>query len=153
TPTNACTGAPSGTAANTLTVNADGAQNLIADGIFGVLMERLGKNWQGGIFVGSTSTIPNTDGMRNDVIQAFKDAGVGMVEVPGGGAAGSYNWSANRAPSNDVGTDRYMELTSLLGIPPLIVGPGTAAAAANNLAWVTYINSNTTHPDWTLSYF
>jgi alpha-N-arabinofuranosidase len=153
TVTNACTGTASGTAANTLTVNPDTAQYTISNGIFGLLMERLGKNWNGGLFVGTSSSIANTDGMRNDVIQAFKDAGVGMIEWPGGCAAGSYNWSSAKNPSNDVGTDRYMELTGLLGIPPLIVGPGTASAAANNLAWVTYINNNTSHPDWTLNYF
>lgn len=151
--TNACTGTASGTAANTLTVNPDTAQYAVSSGIFGLLMERLGKNWNGGLFVGTSSSIANTDGMRNDVIQAFKDAGVGMIEWPGGCAAGSYNWSSNKNPSNDVGTDRYMELTGLLGIPPLIVGPGTASAAANNLAWVTYINNNTTHTDWSLNYF
>jgi alpha-N-arabinofuranosidase len=153
TPMAACTGTASGTAASTLTVNPDSAQAPISDGIYGLLMERLGKNWNGGIFVGTSSSIPNTDGMRNDVIQAFKDAGVGMIEWPGGCAAGSYNWSSAKNPSNDVGTDRYMELCGLLGIPPLIAGPGTASAAANNLAWVTYINNNTTHPDWTLGYF
>jgi alpha-N-arabinofuranosidase len=153
TPMNACNGTASGTAANTLTVNADSAQDVVSDGIFGVLMERLGKNWQGGIFVGTGSSIPNTDGMRNDVIQAFKDAGVGMIEWPGGCAANGYNWSANKAPSNDVGTDRYLELTSLLGIQPLIAGPGTSAGAANNLAWVQYINDNSSHPDWTINYF
>jgi alpha-N-arabinofuranosidase len=149
----ACKGTASGTAANTLTVNLDSAKDAISDGIFGVLMERLGKNWQGGIFVGTSSTIPNTDGMRNDVIDAFKEAGVGMIEWPGGCAAASYNWSANKNPSNDVGTDRYMKLCQLLGIEPLIVGPGTATAATNNLNWVTYINNNTTHTDWALKYF
>ena len=116
-------------------------------------MERLGKNWNGGIFVGTSSAIPNTNGMRNDVIDAFKEAGVGMIEWPGGCAAGSYNWSANKNPSNDVGTDRYMQLCQLLGIPPMIAGPGTSAAAANNLAWVQYINNNATHPEWTLNHF
>ena len=61
-------------------------------------MERLGKNWNGGIFVGTSSTIPNTNGMRNDVIDAFKEAGVGMIEWPGGCAASSYNWSAEQEP-------------------------------------------------------
>lgn len=150
---NACTGVASGTAASTLTVNVDGAQAPISNGIFGLLMERLGKNWSGGLFVGTGSSIPNTDGMRNDVIQAFKEAGVGMIEWPGGCAAGSYNWSANKTPSNDVGTDRYMELCGLLGIEPMIAGPGTSAAAANNLAWVTYINNNTSHTDWALHHF
>jgi alpha-N-arabinofuranosidase len=151
--TNACTGTSSGTAANTLTVNADGAQNVVNKGIFGLLMERLGRNWGSGTFVGTSSSIPNTNGMRNDVIQGFKDAGVGMIEWPGGCAAGSYNWSSNKNPSNDVGTDRYMQLCQLLGIEPLIAGPGTSAAAANNLAWVTYINNNSTHTDWALHYF
>jgi len=152
-PGNACTGTASGTAANTLTVTVDSAQYGISDGIFGLLMERLGKNWQGGVWVGTTSTIPNTSGMRNDIIDGFKEAGVGMIEWPGGCAAGSYNWSSNKNPSNDVGTDRYMQLCQLLGIEPMLVGPGTSAAAANNLAWVTYINNNASHTDWTLKYF
>lgn len=152
-PTNQCTGTASATAANKLTVNVDAAENLIGDGIFGLLMERLGKNWSGGLFVGTSSSIPNTDGMRNDVIQAFKDAGVGAIEWPGGCAANGYDWSSNKTPNNDVGTDRYMELTTLLGIPPLIAGPGTSAAAAQNLAWVQYINQNPAHADWALNQF
>ncbi|HVV51474.1 MAG TPA: alpha-L-arabinofuranosidase C-terminal domain-containing protein [Polyangia bacterium] len=151
--TNACTGTASGAAANTLTVDVSSAESVISGGIFGLLMERLGRNWSGGTFVGTSSSIANTDGMRNDIIQGFKDAGVGMIEWPGGCAANSYNWSANKSPSNDVGTDRYMELCSLLGIPPLIAGPGTSAVAATNLAWVTYINNNTSHPTWGLNYF
>jgi alpha-N-arabinofuranosidase len=153
TSANACTGTASGTPANTLTVTPDTAQDLVSDGIFGLLMERLGKNWSGGLFVGTSSSIPNTNGMRNDVIDAFKEAGVGMIEWPGGCAAGSYNWSSNKNPSNDVGTDRYMQLCQLLGIEPMIVGPGTSAAAANNLAWVTYINNNSSHTDWALHHF
>ena len=152
---NACTGTASGTPANTLTVNADSAQSVVSDGIFGLLMERLGKNWSGGLFVGTSSSIPNTDGMRKDVIQAFKDAGIGMIEWPGGCAANGYDWSANKNPSNDVGTDRYMELCGLLGIPPIVAGQAndTTTDPANNLAWVTYINNNPSHPDWTINYF
>jgi alpha-N-arabinofuranosidase len=152
---NVCTATASGTPANTLTVNADTAQYAVSSGIFGLLMERLGKNWSGGLFVGTSSSIPNTDGMRNDVIQAFKDAGVGMIEWPGGCAANGYNWSANKNPSNDVGTDRYMELCGLLGIPPIIAGPAndTTTDPASNLAWVTYINNNPSHPEWTINHF
>ena len=145
---NACTGTASSTPANTMTVNVDGAQNLIKSELFGLLMEWLGKNWNGGIFVGTSSSIPNTNGMRNDVIDAFKEAGVGMIEWPGGCAAGSYNWSANKNPSNDVGTDRYMQLCQILGIPPMLAGPGTSAGAAQNLAWLQYLNNNTAHPEW-----
>jgi alpha-N-arabinofuranosidase len=148
-----CTeGTPAATAPNTLTVNVDAAQMTINKEIFGVLMERIGRDITGGLFVGANSTIPNTDGMRNDIIQGFKDAGVGMIEWPGGCAANNYNWNPPN-PANDLGTDRYLELCSILGIEPYIAGSGTAAGAAANLAWLTYINNNTAHPEWNLKYF
>jgi alpha-N-arabinofuranosidase len=46
-----------------------------------------------------------------------------------------------------------MQLCQLLGIPPIIAGPGTSAGAAQNLAWVQYINANSSHPEWTLNHF
>ncbi|HEY7116549.1 MAG TPA: alpha-L-arabinofuranosidase C-terminal domain-containing protein [Tepidisphaeraceae bacterium] len=151
--TNACAQAGAGGGApNTLTVDVDAAQTVISPGIFGLLMERLGRNWNGGAYVGTSSAIPNTNGMRNDVIAGFKEAGVGAIEWPGGCAAGGYNWMPPN-PANDVGTDRYMQLCSLLGIDPVIAGPGTSAGASSNLQWVTYINNNATHPDWNLKYF
>ena len=150
---NACmNGAPTGTAPNTLAVNVDGAATTINKEIFGVLMERLGRDITGGLFVGTNSTIPNTNGMRNDIIQGFMDAGVGMIEWPGGCAANNYNFNPPN-PTNDMGTDRYMQLCSILGISPYIAGGGTAALAARNLQWITYINNNTTHPEWNLQYF
>lgn len=145
-------GVTAGTAANTLAVDVDSAQSVIKPGIYGLLMERLGADITGGLYVGANSTIPNTNGMRNDVIQAFKEAGVGMIEWPGGCAANSYNWQPPN-PTNDVGTDRYMQLCSLVGIDPYIAGPGTATAATTNQQWVAYINNNATHPDWNLKHF
>ncbi len=150
---NSCmNGAPTGTAPNTLAVNVDTAAITVNKEIFGVLMERLGRDITGGLFVGTASTIPNTNGMRNDIIQGFKDAGVGMIEWPGGCAANTYNFNPPN-PANDMGTDRYMQLCSILGIEPYIAGGGTAALAARNLQWITYINNNTTHPEWNLKYF
>jgi len=150
---NACTqGTPTGTAPNTLTVNVDTAQTVVNKEIFGVLMERLGRGINGGLFVGTTSTIPNTNGMRNDIIEGFREAGVGMIQWPGGCAANNYNWSPPN-PSNDLGTDRFMQLNTLLGLEPYITGGGTAANAARNLAWVTYINNNASHPEWNLKHF
>ncbi len=150
---NSCmNGTLAGTAPNTLAVNVDGAAVTISKEIFGVLMERLGRDITGGLFVGTSSTVPNTNGMRNDIIQGFKDAGVGMIEWPGGCAANNYNFNPPN-PANDMGTDRYMQLCSILGIDPYIAGGGTAALAARNLQWLTYVNNNTTHPEWNLKYF
>jgi alpha-L-arabinofuranosidase len=59
--------------------------------------------------------------MRNDIIDGFKEAGVGMIEWPGGCAANNYNWSPPNS-NNDMGTDLYMQLTSdLPPAPPPVV--------------------------------
>jgi alpha-N-arabinofuranosidase len=138
---------------STITVNVDGATQIVQKELFGVLMERLGRCVNGGIWVGSSSTVPNTNGMRNDIIDGMKECGVGCIEYPGGCAAASYNWSANKNPSNDLGTDQFMQLCQLTGAEPFIVGKTYAEDAASNSAWVKYINGNETHHEWTLKYF
>lgn len=144
--------APSGNAPNTLSVDVGSAATPINKELFGALMERLGRGINDGLFVGTGSSIPNTNGMRNDIIDGFKEAGVGMIQWPGGCAGNNYNWQPPN-PSNDLGTDRYMELCSMLEIEPYITGGGTASAASRNLAWVQYINDNPDHPEWHLKYF
>jgi alpha-N-arabinofuranosidase len=138
---------------STITVNVDGATQTIQKELFGVLMERLGRCVTGGIWVGKSSTVPNTNGMRNDIIDGFKECGIGCIQYPGGCAAANYNWSVNKNPSNDLGTDQFMQLCQLVGAEPFIVGKTFAEDAASNLAWVKYINENANHPDWTLKYF
>ena len=78
---------------STVTFNVDGATTEVAQEIFGLLMERLGKQWdgQGAIFVGTNSSTPNTNGMRNDVIEGFKECGIGCAQWPGDCAANGYN--------------------------------------------------------------
>jgi alpha-N-arabinofuranosidase len=148
----ACTSTSTGTAANALTVDVDSAQMVIGKEIFGVLMERVARSIQGGIYVGTQSNIPNTNGLRNDIIQGFKDIGIGAVEWPGGGAANTYDWT-NTNPSNDMGTDLFMQFISLVGATPILVGKYDASSASSNLKWLTYIHNNPTHPDWYVPFF
>jgi alpha-N-arabinofuranosidase len=151
--TNVCTGADmSGTAPSTLSVDVDSAQPAISNGIFGLLMERLGRDINGGLYVGGNPSTANMNGIRNDIIDGFKEAGVGMIEWPGGCAANNYNWQPPN-PSNDMGTDQYMQLSSILGIEPYLAGPGTASAADASLQWLTHVNDNPDHPDWSVKYF
>jgi alpha-L-arabinofuranosidase len=138
---------------STITIDVNKAAIVIPKELFGVLMERLGKQWDGGVWVGTNSSIENTNGMRKDVIDGFKECGVGAIEWPGGCAANDYNWSSNKNPSNDVGTDRFMQLCGLVGCEPIIAGQGKSSSASSNLEWVTYINNNSAHPEWTLKYF
>ncbi len=142
-----------GTSPSTLTVDVSAAQQAVHKELFGVLMETLGRDVNGGLYVGTSSAIPNTNGLRNDIIQGFIDAGVGLVQWPGGCAANTYDWAANTNPATTMGTDSFMEFAEAIGAEPYITGRPTAADAPNNRAWVEYINSNPEHPEWNLRYF
>jgi alpha-N-arabinofuranosidase len=130
---------------SSVTFNVNGAADTVQKEMFGVLMERLGRQWgngtNGGIYVGTASAIPNTNGMRNDVMAGFTECGVGSIQWPGGCAATSYTWSPPN-PANDVGTDRFIQFCSITGATPVICGPRDAAAS--NLAWVKHIDSQMT---------
>src|ERR1035441_6831832 len=56
----------------------------IDSNIFGQVAERLGHGIYEGIWVGPDSTIPNTRGIRNDVVAALKALKVPNVRWPGG---------------------------------------------------------------------
>lgn len=57
-----------------MTFNVDKADSVVHKEIFGVLMERLGNQWDGNgaIWVGTNSTTANTDGMRQSVINHIR---------------------------------------------------------------------------------
>ena len=133
-------------------MNVDGAQTPVSGGIFGILLEQNYNVVNGGLYVGKNSSIPNTRGMRNDIIQGFKDIHLGAMEWPGGCTGNSFNFQPT-SPSNTMGTDDYMWLTGTLGIDPMITGSGMSADANRNLQWVTYINNNSANPDWHLKTF
>jgi len=128
---------------STITLDVNGAKTAMPNGIFGTLMERLGRQWGNtGVFAGTSSTIPNTNGMRNDVIDAFKECGVGAIQWPGGCAAWDYPWKP-ADPSGDIGTDRFLQFCKLTGAEPVITGPAYSYSAASNLAWLKHIDSTT----------
>jgi alpha-N-arabinofuranosidase len=137
----------SGFSQSSVTFNVDGANTTIPPGIYGVLMERLGRMFtNNGIFVGTNSTIPNINGMRKDIIEGFKECGVTCGQWPGGCAANGYQWQNNKRPSNDIGVDRFIEFCKAAEIEPFIVGRGTAADAASNLAFMQYIVDSLKYP-------
>lgn len=144
----------SGYGQSTVTFNVSGATTVIPKEIYGVLMERLGRQWSAGngsgIFVGTTSTRENIDGMRKDVLDGFKECGVGAAEWPGGCAANGYDWSHNKKPSNDVGVDRFIRFCKETGAEAVIAGKPTATDASSNLAFCQYIIDSLKYP---LKYF
>src|ERR1700751_3501418 len=70
--------------------------------IFGQFAEHLGHGIYEGIWVGSDSKIPNTRGIRNDVVGALKAIKVPNVRWPGGCFADEYHWRKSIGPQRSV---------------------------------------------------
>mgnify|MGYP000913968722 FL=1 len=70
--------------------------------IYGHFAEHLGRCVYGGFFVGDTSKIPNTNGVRNDVVAALKDLKIPNLRWPGGCFADTYHWKDGIGPKEQL---------------------------------------------------
>src|ERR1700733_11889309 len=69
--------------------------------LFAQFAEHLGHGIYDGIWVGADSTIPNTHGIRNDVVAALKVIHVPNVRWPGGCFADEYHWRDGIGPPDN----------------------------------------------------
>src|SRR5579871_3866157 len=81
-----------------LTVHADQTGPAINPNLYGQFSEHLGHCIYGGVWVGEDSPIPNTRGIRNDVVQALRALHVPVVRWPGGCFADEYHWKDGIGP-------------------------------------------------------
>src|SRR3954471_22330787 len=79
-------------AQNTVTLKTDTPGPKISRFIYGHFAEHLGRCIYGGFYVGDTSKIPNTAGVRNDVVAALKKLKIPVLRWPGGCFADTYHW-------------------------------------------------------------
>ena len=123
--------------------------------IFGQFAEHLGHGVYEGIWVGSDSRIPNTRGIRNDVVAALKALKVPDVRWPGGCFADEYHWRKGMGPQrtvtlnpnwggviepNTFGTHEFMDFLDQIGAEAYLsvnVGSGTPQEAAEWLEYLT----------------
>ena len=123
--------------------------------IFGQFAEHLGHGIYEGIWVGPDSPIPNTRGIRNDVVAALKAIKVPDVRWPGGCFADEYHWRNGIGPQrvvtlnpnwggviepNTFGTHEYMDFLDQIGAQAYVsvnVGSGTPREAAEWLEYLT----------------
>src|SRR5690349_17464702 len=75
-----------------LAVDASKPGATISRNLFGQFAEHLGRGIYEGVWVGPDSAIPNTRGIRNDVVAALKALKVPNVRWPGGCFADDYHW-------------------------------------------------------------
>jgi len=154
----ACTKVIAQTPENNLIVYSDSGKVTINKNIYGQFTEHLGNCIYGGIWVGENSPIPNTRGIRNDVIEALKELSVPVIRWPGGCFADTYHWKDGIGPKekrqgiinktwgglledNSFGTHEFLDFCELIGAEPYLavnVGSGTVQEASG---WVDYVNS------------
>ncbi len=80
-----------------LVIHLDQGKQRINKNVYGHFAEHSGRSIYEGIWVGEDSTIPNTRGIRNDVIEALRKIHVPVLRWPGGCFADEYYWSAQRS--------------------------------------------------------
>ncbi len=86
------------TSAGKLIVAADLGKERISKHIYGHFSEHLGHCIYGGFWVGKGSSIPNTRGIRNDVVAALRAAKIPVLRWPGGCFADEYHWQDGIGP-------------------------------------------------------
>lgn len=131
-------------------INPEKKLGKINKEIYGHFSEHLGRCIYEGLFVGKDSAIPNTDGMRNDVVDALKKMKLPVLRWPGGCFTDTYHWKDGVGPQegrkkivnyhwggtvedNSFGTNEFFRLCELIGCEPYIngnLGSGTVQEMA-----------------------
>jgi alpha-N-arabinofuranosidase len=127
--------------------------SVINKNIYGHFSEHLGACIYNGIYVGKDSPIPNTNGIRNDIIDALKNIKVPVLRWPGGCFADEYHWKngvgertrmintcwGGFVEDNSFGTHEFMELCDLVGCEPYICGNVGSGTVREMSEWVEYM--------------
>ena len=75
-----------------LTVNPLDKRSRINREIYSSFSEHLGRCIYDGIYVGENSSIPNIEGFRRDIVEAFREIRLPVLRWPGGCFADEYHW-------------------------------------------------------------
>ena len=146
-----------------LFVNVHNKKGKINKEIYGHFSEHLGRCIYEGIYVGENSKIPNTNGMRNDVVKALKEMKIPVLRWPGGCFADEYHWKDGIGPKenrkkmvnthwggviedNSFGTHEFMELCRQLECEPYINGNLGSGTVQEMSEWVEYLTFDGVSP-------
>ncbi len=167
---------------NDITLDLAYAKTKINRNIYGHFAEHLGRCIYEGIWVGPDSDIPNTHGIRQDVVDALRAIKVPVLRWPGGCFADEYHWMDGIGPlesrptminthwgevveNNHFGTHEFMDLCAMLECEPYICGNVGSGTVQEMSQWVEYLTFGGKSPmsdlrrkhgrkePWKLSYF
>jgi alpha-L-arabinofuranosidase len=147
----------------TLVLHADRPGVVINRNIYGQFAEHLGHGIYGGVWVGENSAIPNTRGIRNDVVGALKRLNIPVLRWPGGCFADEYHWKDGIGPrenrpkminthwggvteDNAFGTHEFMDLCEQLGCEAYVCGNVGSGSPQEMMEWVEYMTSDADSP-------
>jgi len=150
-------------AASAIVLNVDLCKDTISRHIYGHFSEHLGHCIYGGIWVGEDSPIPNTRGIRNDVVTALKRINIPNLRWPGGCFADEYHWMDGIGPrdkrprmvnthwggvveDNSFGTHEFLDLCEQLGTEPYICGNLGSGTIEEMSKWVEYLTFDCESP-------
>lgn len=140
------------------------AKDTINRNIYGHFSEHLGRCIYGGFFVGEgNTTIPNTRGIRNDVVEALRKIKTPVLRWPGGCFADTYHWKDGIGPKerrpamvnvwwggttedNSFGTHEFLDVCAQIGAEPYIAGNVGSGTVQEFMQWVQYVNFDGTSP-------
>jgi alpha-L-arabinofuranosidase len=146
-------------AQTSVVLQADQGKHKISKHIYGHFAEHLGRCIYDGIYIGQgNKTIPNTDGVRNDIIDALKKLKVPNLRWPGGCFADSYHWKEGIGPmnqrptmlnrwwggtveDNSFGTHDFLNLCETIGAEPYLAGNVGSGTIQELSDWVDYVNA------------
>ena len=134
------------------------ATDTVSRMIYGQFAEHLGACVYEGIWVGKDSPIPNTDGYRNDALQALRDIKVPVLRWPGGCFADDYHWRdgigdpaqrptlinnnwGGTQEDNSFGTHEFFNLCELAGIEPYLSVNIGSGAVQEAVEWIEYVTA------------
>ncbi|NLY91298.1 MAG: alpha-N-arabinofuranosidase [Firmicutes bacterium] len=141
---------------NRLIINGDRKKGKINRNIYGHFAEHLGRCIYEGFWVGEESPIPNTRGIREDVVAALRKIKVPVLRWPGGCFAEHYHWQDGIGPrakrkktvnvywggvteNNHFGTHEFMDLCEQLEAEPYICGNVGSGSVHEMEQWIEYM--------------
>ncbi len=146
-----------------LTLNPLDKKSKINREIYGNFSEHLGRCIYDGIYVGENSDIPNIEGFRKDVVEAFREIRLPVLRWPGGCFADAYHWKdgigaketrkkminihwGGVVEDNSFGTHEFLRLCELVGCEPYIAGNVGSGTVEELAEWIEYMTFDGVSP-------